>query len=278
VLGLEEEEDEAELGDFSASLRGKIYHAVLERYYKAQGALTLGQASDEVFAEHHWQDVGLYPVVWKSVKARMEEQLASFIQWDAERIAATGLAPAWFEKDLQGKINLPTLPEALKGLSFHGRTDRVDLDSKTHRFQVVDYKTRWSKSRGSVGKNVISGRMHQPAIYAELALAELGRWALEGAGVYVIEGDKETDRLQAYAAADWARDRKRVLEGISAYIQMIAAGQFPINPVDDPMGYCHWCSFSSICRKSHRRSRDRAEAELNESVYQKIHERRPPRA
>ena len=98
--------------------------------------------------------------------------------------------------------------------------------------------------------------------------------------MYAVEdgGDDAAQRLQAYSGEEWARDRQAVLLAISTYVEMIVQGRFPINPDDADRGYCHWCSFASICRKSHRRSRDRAEAEISGSVYEKIHERRPPRA
>ena len=280
VLGLDEEEDEAELGDFSASLRGKIYHAILETYYKSKGKLTLLQAAEEIFTAHHWQDVGLYPVVWKAVRAEMEAELKAFVQWDGERIVATGLAPAWFEREIRGRIAVPGLPAGLHGLEFHGVVDRVDLDEPGKRYQIIDYKTRWPKSKGSVAKKVLSGALHQPGIYAELVGAELASWQLEGASVYAIESEnEETERLQPYSGQDWARDREAVLSGIAEYAKMIAAGRFPIRPDDnEAMGFCRWCSFSGICRKSHRRSRDRAEVELADSTYLQIHERKPPKA
>src|SRR5207248_625887 len=105
----------------------------------------------------------------------------SFVKWDAERIAATGLVPSWFEREVKGRIGLPGLPAGLAALEFHGKIDRVDLDEKGKRFQIVDYKTRWPRSKGTVAKKVLGGALHQPGVYAELAGSELAGWKLAGA-------------------------------------------------------------------------------------------------
>ncbi|MBI3549351.1 MAG: exodeoxyribonuclease V subunit gamma [Elusimicrobia bacterium] len=292
VLELEQEEETVDRGEFAASERGRAYHACLERFY---GALresgywskpgssswrpALKSAADSVFAEYGWREMGVYPLVWEAARTEMVRNLEAFVEWDMARIGETRLVPSYFERELRGTLELPALPASLKGLEFHGFADRIDVDEEGRRFQIVDYKK--SPPRKKVEQQVFGGRMHQPPVYAELAPDSLpsGKpWHLEGAHLYALEPSEESgERLFSYSGQQWQRDRSAVLEGIAVSVEEIAQGRFPIRPEDQEFGYCSFCSYSTICRKSHGRSRDRAEAEYENSALKKIHDRKRPK-
>ena len=65
-----------------------------------------------------------------------------------------------------------------------------------------------------------------------------------------------------HEAAQWAKDRPAFPERAAAWAVEISAGRYPIRPKDGDFGYCGFCSFSTVCRKSHGPSRQRAEAAL----------------
>lgn len=290
VLRLDDERD-SERGDFSSTQRGKIYHEILERFYKAlkrkaywtdrRGAIgvELTDAIESVFAQHDWRGLGVYPVMWKAARRAVERNLKAFVEWDLAEIGRTGLIPTLFEAELSGPLEIAPLPPGVDALKFRGIADRVDVDEANGAYQIVDYKTHWGRSR-KVDRLVLSGRLHQPPIYAELAKAALPpgpQWKLIGAHIYSLEDSPEEtgqERLQPYRAELWDDDRPLVLNAIGEYAGWIAAGRFPIRPEDGEFSHCGWCSFSAICRKSHKRSRERAAALVQASELQRINDRK----
>jgi ATP-dependent helicase/nuclease subunit B len=270
VLGLGEEDEASEKGEFAAWARGKIYHAVLERFYSSRGESfwrgagagcekALEEAIEGVFAEYSWRELGVYPVLWLAAKKTMTARLREFVAWDLGRLKESGLRPSWFEKELEGPLPAK-LPEALEGLKLHGFIDRVDLDEQGKRYRIVDYKTRWRKKKPA--SLVAKGEMHQLPIYAELAGKALGGAAeFLGASLYMLEDSPETtgaERAQSYEGEDWRRDRKAFFERVALELEEIAQGRYPIRPEDGEFGYCRWCDFSAMCRKNHAPTRRRA--------------------
>lgn len=272
VLGLGRRDEAARQGEFAAWTRGRIYHSVLERFYAGLGedfwkdpeaswAKKLDGAIQEVFEEFGWREMGVYPVLWLSAKETMTAFLRDFVAWDMAEIKRSGLKPVWFEKRLRAPLP-GSLPAALRGLEMHGVIDRVDLDA-SGRYRIVDYKTR-VRSRAKISTRVSQGEMHQLPIYAELAGRDLGgAGTLESACLYALEDSPETTglaRAHGYEGRQWAEDRGGFFERVSACVEEMARGRFPIRPQDGEFGYCGYCDFSAVCRKSHGPSRRRAEA------------------
>jgi len=261
-------------------VRGKMYHKILERFYGVlaasgfqAGALadwekTLDLAVDEVFAEHSWRVLGLYPVLWESEKRAMGGHARGFAAWDLARASAGGWHPAAFEEDLRapwpGKP-----PEALQDLLLHGRLDRLDLDVSGRRFRVVDYKTK-------ISDHLKKEKTLQLSFYAELAQAKLGSQAeMDAALLAGVEAASPRAREDAYAGAAWRKDRAAFWAAADKNLARLAEGRFPIRPDaagDGGWGHCAWCAFSSLCRKSHGPSRRRAEQALGAAAEEGAHE------
>lgn len=270
LLGLGEAEEASEKGQFAPWTRGKIYHAVLERFYGRLNELGwprdydghLRSAIESVFRDYDWRAMGVYPVLWLSAKEAMSFHLERFVAWDMAEMAAEGFRPAWLEKRLQGPLPIEP-PAALRGLTARGVVDRVDRDEKGGRFRVVDYKTRWRR-KGKLSELVLSGELHQLPLYAELSGSALGLgWSFAGAHLFLLEDSPETtglERSRDYTAQDWEKDRRAFYENVSVLVLRIAQGRFPIRPDEGEFGHCSRCDFSGLCRKGHGPSRRRAQS------------------
>ncbi|MDD5628332.1 MAG: exodeoxyribonuclease V subunit gamma [Elusimicrobia bacterium] len=270
VLDLGEPEDAARLGEVPASLRGRIYHEILERFYRGAPASLWDPEQDwgprleacveAVFAERGWRETGVYPVLWQAVRAAVAENLRDFLAWDRQEALRTGLRPALFEEHLEGEAAEPR-PEELAGVKFHGIADRIDR-GRDGAWRVVDYKTRWSRT-GDLGRLVARGRLHQLPLYAELGRRAAGGGELESACLYALEDSPEANgrpRCRLHEAQRIREDRQAFLEAVAARLRRLRAGRFPITPEDGEHGICSWCAFPALCRKSHGPSRVRAAA------------------
>lgn len=249
-LGVEEEANEA--GELGHLERGRIYHAVLERFHRSGGA-DLEGALDAVFAENDWKALGLYPLLWEAERRAMSESLRLFAAWDMERLGRGPWRPAKIEHELRGG------PEALPGtgVSWRGRADRVDLDEKGKRYRVADYKTKPGRWKKDLTKQAAEGKTHQLPIYSELIAAELGEgWSYGGAELLFVEEGKI--RSAELSPEDWAAAREPFLKKLAERVHSIAAGRFPIKPDESERGLCSRCEFAGVCRKGHSPSRARA--------------------
>ena len=266
VLGLGPVEEAPEKDALDRKVRGKMYHKILERFYKSWDAETnkaapweknLARAVEDVFAEHPWRALGLYPVLWESEKRAMGEHARSFAAWDLAKSEAGGWRPAAFEEDLRAPWP-GRAPEALSGLELHGRLDRLDLDASGTRFRVIDYKTRLS--------DAVKKDKTQLSFYAELAQAKLGAAKMDAALLAGVEAASPRAREAAYFGDDWSKDRPGFWAAADQSLARLAAGEFPIRPDSGEAGFghCSVCGFSAVCRKTHGPSRVRARAALGD--------------
>jgi hypothetical protein len=268
VLGLGRRHEAARKGEFADWVKGRIYHEILERFYSGlKNAPSSGfweneleKTVDLVFRERNWKEMGVYPLLWVSVRETMTFHLKSFVKWNMAETQALGLEPSWFEKELCAPLPVG-LPKPIKGLQIHGIIDRVDLDGVKRRYRVVDYKTRL-RSRMGLTDRVAKGELCQLPFYAELVGHELGEgWGLESACLHSIEDSPEISaraRSQVYEGEQWDRGREPFFSWVAGELGAIAQGRFPIRPNDGDFGYCVLCDFSSLCRKNHAPSRWRA--------------------
>jgi ATP-dependent helicase/DNAse subunit B len=276
VLGLGEPDDAAHLGEVPASLRGRIYHEILERFYRGAPASLWDSEPDwedrlqagveAVFVERGWQETGVYPLLWQAVRALMTDNLRDFLAWDRAEALRTGLRPERFEEHLEGEFSAPR-PEELADVKFHGIADRMDR-AQDGTWRVVDYKTRWGRG-GNLSRLALKGELHQLPIYAELARALSGHKKLEAACIYALEDSPEASgraRSHLYEAEKLAVDRAAFLEKVASEVRELRAGRFPITPEDGEHGVCSRCPFPLICRKSHGPSRVRAASLVREGV------------
>ena len=265
VLNLGEREDASGRGELTPQARGRVYHAVLERFY---ASLTPAQwsgsgdwepayaaAEAAVFAENDWRALGVYPLLWESARLDMGRRLREFVAWDMERLRAGGLRPRLFETRLKGE------PEggAPGGVPWKGVADRIDVDASAKEFHVVDYKTRESRSSSKLPEKVKAGEVHQLPFYAELAGEAVGEgWRFGGASLLFLEVEEGDARSAELTAADWGVARGPFMEILAARVEAISSGRFPIRPEDGERGHCSWCEFPTVCRKAHGPSRARA--------------------
>lgn len=263
VLALDEPEQPSERGELAPWMKGRIYHAVLERFHgglKDSGwweitgeppwRPALERAFEDAFSDYDWRSVGLYPLLWEAEQARMRMHLEHFVAWDLKESKESGFKPSRFEIELRGEA---------AGIPLRGRADRIDLGRGQAR--VVDYKSRRlsEELRAQIGKM----RQLQAPIYLELAGqdASLGPARLAGALFYLIEESEEytgREPFQRFSGEDWAAARPRFLENLKAFTGLIEQGQFIITPDETEHGACAHCSFDRLCRKAHPLTRGRA--------------------
>jgi ATP-dependent helicase/nuclease subunit B len=249
VLGIDEPEEARERKSVGTDVRGRIYHRFLERYYQDPGP-EFRRIADETFADFGWRSLGVYPLLWRSLREEMEGHLEAFLKRDGESLRASGMKPEKFEFKLEG-------PVAGLDVPIRGRADRIDVGPKG--FRVVDYKT--SLPSVKLRTRLMKSQALQLAFYLELAAPGLGL-PPAGAALAAIEEERE-DELDA---GEWAAVRATVLRNVAAMLGLARSGEFFIYP-SNPMGHCSWCAYSSACRKTHGPSVFRAERAPGWAAY-----------
>ena len=175
VLNLGEREEASTRGELTSKERGRIYHAVLEKFYASLTPLEWSGKGDwepayaaadaAVFARNDWRALGVYPLLWEAARRDMGARLRAFVAWDLERLRAAGLRPRLYETRLQGAP-----PEgAPGGVPWKGVADRIDVDERAGEFRVVDYKTRENALSRKLAEKAAAGEVHQLPFYADLA-------------------------------------------------------------------------------------------------------------
>jgi ATP-dependent helicase/nuclease subunit B len=269
VLGLGEREEASERGELSPQARGQVYHAALERFYRTLPEAAWSGRGDapahldavlgDAFRDNDWRALGLYPLLWEAARLEMSAHLHSFVAWDFARLRAGGFRPRLQEASLRGE------PEggAPGGVPWRGVVDRVDADGESRTFRVADYKTRRSGAwRKGLPQLAASGESHQIPFYAALAAGALGTgWTFAGGELLFLEADADDERSSPLSPEDWERAREPFLAALSAKIEAISGGRFPIRPDDGERGHCSFCDFPALCRKAHGPSRARAAAD-----------------
>ena len=260
LLRLEEDEGSSDMGDISTQFRGKLYHAVLERFHRLRKESSGGDAEkllaeslEAELPEGAWRRLGLYPVLWEATRRRLASNLRRVVARDLDELAATGFAPSYFETELSAEV---------EGLRLHGRVDRIDLDEKGGRLRVIDYKSTWRK--GGLVKFVEGMKALQPPLYLELAGAweRAAGYEIVGARYYALEDGEETTghkAVQEFPAEDWQRLRRKFLANLGVFVKLMGRGSFLITPDEERGGACEYCDFPSVCRKAHVMTRRRAE-------------------
>jgi RecB family exonuclease len=279
VLRLKDSEEPAERSELSPLSRGRLYHLVLQTFHAAlretgywdapaesRWKAELERAVDSVFARMGWRELGLYPLLWESVRRQMAAHLRRFAAQDLEELHRTGFRPAVLEEMLRGEAPLG-LRGTLADLAFHGQPDRIDVRAASSEFRVVDYKTRWPAWKESLADRVLAARAHQPPVYLELVSRTdrpgLSGLRAEGTYFYIVEDSEETTGapwVQEFPATLWQPLRAALLRQMGSYLRMVENGQFLIVPDESLGGHCQRCAFKTACRKSHPASRRRAES------------------
>ncbi|MBI4055328.1 MAG: PD-(D/E)XK nuclease family protein [Elusimicrobia bacterium] len=276
VLKLGEVEEPQEPGTLSSKDTGKIYHRVLELFYRKlleQGywkgkrsgfpRQVFEECEQQVFRQYHWKSLGLYPVLWEVLRERMLAHLREFLLGDIQRVRESGHLPVYFEQEFSASSSQTLLGKG-RELLLHGFPDRVDLDEVRRRFWVFDYKTRGKK--GNLLAEVLRGNQLQPLLYLEILLAALKRekgpgWEPQGTAFLILEQDpngSEAKTIQEIPWPEFRAWRTRAARHLEIFLGLLFRGEFWIYPKEGAGGHCQWCAFSRSCRKGHWATRLRA--------------------
>ncbi len=267
VLSLDPEESPMEGGVVTRTGIGTLTHEILERFYR-EGAKHLERAKNEVFQHFEKDHPELYWLPWQAAKDKIAVLLAQFVKADLAELKENGLIPKEFEIDLSATMDLD------EKVLLHGRIDRLDLGHSS--FRVVDYKTGSGgvKKGEKVETAILKGKVFQLPIY--LLLAE--NWLrsqhpspqpspFKGEGVRVRDGSAVFYNLQKPDAVNepleitstfWTEHGDQFNKNMKFLVKDIDKGTFYIRPSDN-RGYCSWCHFAALCRKSHKPTRTRSE-------------------
>ncbi len=258
-LGLREKEDIFSRSELAAHLRGNIYHEVLMDYYGRlyregmtgqlfDSALTqrMRESLQNHYDKNSYKWFGIYPVIWELILKDIYEKLSDFAVKDA--LELDGLVPQIFETFFE-KVYAPssTLSIKLKGI-----VDRIDIDEKSKRFRVLDYKSSLSGKK-SIASSMFKQVILQPFIYLILAEGQKQTQGLKADGAALLGINKGYAR-QTLSQDEFENISVRASGFFSLLMSFISSGCFFINPSE----HCQYCPYSAICRKDSFRSLLRA--------------------
>ena len=273
VLGLSEEEKNSK-DEITPQVIGQIYHDVLKRFYSYLSNAVLegekpyddllNRAIEESFSEYDENRLGVYPLLWLSVKNNVSERLRKFVDLDMRRLRQEKRRPFELEKEFRADI-----PNSA-GYRLRGRLDRIDESLDENGLEIIDYKTSWKK--GDPKKLVLGGEFFQIPFYLELLSRGHPDKEIKGAALYEIEGDSQGTEISSYSYSfsDWQNQREGFFKNVSNLLNSVERGYFPINPEDQSeYGHCRYCQFQNLCRKNHSPSRRRGQEFLKEAFTEK---------
>lgn len=284
ILGLEPAEE------------GQLYHQILclfhnnlyqLQYFQASREKIdinkhLEQTTNEIFQRFAQDHPIRYPVLWEVWQEEARDILQRLIEKDLGGLAESGFIPTYFEVKTQTSFPLSG-QEILSGLRLSGRLDRIDI--KKHgsaiRFRIIDYKfkagTSPKKEDRGLAEAAIRAQRLQPPIYLLLAssfLREKQRESHPGPEAVIFQFIAPVWPDDPLAVSEFPGDcwdsplGDQIAQNLSLLLEGVKAGLFFIIPEDQ--GYCRFCEFSTICRKTHPPSRWRAENDPRSKPYHNI--------
>ncbi len=251
ALNLKEQEDQ--LVEANAAIRGTVIHTILEEAVKplVETGRPLSEATidlvrqrvdangreiwDRAPQEHRFGRAALWRIGWererKLIHAMVDREASASGQRDITRIVGT-------EKGFWE--TLPTTPP----MRFTAKIDRID-ESDTH-LLITDYKTGPAPTRNSVE----GGRHVQLQVYALLAKAnELG----QGKEIAVRYSSSAPGGPRPWSLDTALEDENRVIKEVSEIAgdvrDRVESGDFRVNPTDPTCPT--YCRFKHMCRVSH---------------------------
>ena len=252
--------------DADGLLRGGLFHAALERFFRSlkdRGAGPGEMAEEEfhgavsaaaagAFGEAEEAGSALLPLPWRLLRASVERQLEGFL-----RSAYRSGPPAWRPVEVEGKFKdlaLALPPEAGDGrLLVSGRYDLLERSAKGE-YRFVDFKSGRTapKKKDPLG----GGLWLQPHLYVRRGEGMLEPGARIGAAYAFVAGGAGY-RLSGLSPEEMARLRPQVDRLLALFLRSAEAGVFfPL-----PSAACGHCSFVSICGPERGpRARRKAEA------------------
>ncbi|MBI2981280.1 MAG: PD-(D/E)XK nuclease family protein [Deltaproteobacteria bacterium] len=141
---------------------GTLLHRILQLFYERHAreiGSSPGQKLQEALREitsailesHQKGRPHLIPALISLQTKRIESTLQLLLGKEcAPRETERSLKPAWFEWSFGRKTAPLELPDGNGGtIRIKGRVDRIDVDAKSKRFLVIDYKTGSQKTTGN---------------------------------------------------------------------------------------------------------------------------------
>lgn len=240
---------------------GQILHRVLERFVRQKtGILSLLNEEIEKFRGGR---PNLSTVLLEIQQKKMERTLLSFIAKDLwESSPKQNLAPRFLEWSF-GKNSPPLQIAGNPPIRIQGRIDRIDVDEKSKRFLVIDYKTGSRQISGNqirtglalqlplyilaVQRLLLPGYEPIGGLYYQLSdmtikdgLLHAGRYA-ESLADSIEIGPRSSSLVPA---SKWDETFLAIEEAVRSVVSEIRKGIFPSEP--EP---CEsYCPYRDICR------------------------------
>ena len=251
ALNLKEQEDQLDEAD--AAIRGTVIHEILEDAVKLlveNGEPLTAAALDRIRKrvdsngreiwdrapqEHNFGRAALWRIGWERerrlIHALLDREASASSQREISRVI--GAEESFLE-------TLPTTPP----MQFTAKIDRID-ESDTH-LLITDYKTGPAPTKRSVE----SGRHVQLQIYAQLARAnELGR----GKEIAVRYSSSAHGGPRPWSLDTADENENGVIEEVTEIAadvrDRVESGDFRVNPTDPTCPT--YCRFKHVCRVSH---------------------------
>ena len=248
VLHLDDKEEIASRHELAADKRGRLYHRVLEDFYRELNRLGLThqlfdsgaaelllQVMSRVYTWQSYRTFGIYPVVWELILEQARQRLTAFVQADIKNLGS--FTPMYFEREFSA-VDVPGFPLRLRGI-----IDRIDIDQERKAFRVVDYKSSRKGSKKLVS-SLLTHLIFQPFLYPLAAgrLPEMAGFIWKESYLLAIQNGYEKSSL---SAEEWRILQPQVETFFNRLAALVQEGTFVLNPSD----LCAYCPYRSVCRK-----------------------------
>ncbi len=239
---------------------GRLVHKILELFMRRHSdALVADNPSDALFqnleqtaTELFQKEQETHPqlsaplfqrrqgLIRRALRSFLEQELSASLRQASLESAKSELRPRYYEWSFGGKAPL-SLNLGKNKVSFAGRIDRIDVDERSKRFLIIDYKTGSSKI---TGRQVTNGESVQLPLYI-LAVQKLLLPGYEpiGAVYYQLsdmskkDGILHADRLpnslsvggrssSLIVGAQWENTFQKILENLTSITDRIYQGLF----------------------------------------------------
>jgi len=261
--------------DVSGLVSGNLLHRVLHRLLKEESTLyseaieydlyinRLLEKCNDIITEEAAQDKALknfHPVMKDTLLSRLKATLATYLKEEIQalRDGQKKTKPHLFEWAF-GNKQIPALTIKKPGMdiSITGRIDRIDYDSHSKSFSVIDYKS------GDVAgaSHVTDGRAPQIPIYLMVCEEHLfknqnlsGGFLLgfgqagKKSGLVIKDSADSKSMTHHYQMSidKWDEIKTRVQNVLLDTAEKIQAGAFAPSPREANL--CNYCSYREICR------------------------------
>ncbi len=297
VLGLERLERPEEITGPSPAEFGELGHLILKLFYQElidRDSFTnkkpsrefqhiLSAAVQRACADYESENPVGYPLAWEVLKETLTELLAQVLTEDLAELSRSGYCPIALETEMTHSLE-DDWPEPLRGLTLHGRMDRIDWHRAANSLRVIDYKFKFGGSPSSADKDLyrsaLRGERLQPPFYFLLGKSwaaqkeiRLPEPTVEAVFYYLALHWSEGPLMKAaFGAEAWTGQLGDEIKKTMSYlIKGIQQGRFFIRPDD----HCRHCEVAEICRKNHPPSLWRAENDPVTKLHRELHDKKP---